>query len=278
LEQFMGRVEGKVAFITGAARGQGRSHAVRLAEEGADIIAIDICNDVATVPYPMATKDDLDETARMVRATGRNIVAAVADVRDYAALEDVVKAGVAEFGRLDIVCANAGVVALSVTEEDPVAVFRESIDINLNGVWNTVRVSLPAILDGGRGGSVVLISSTAGYKGLGVDRQGSMEAYTASKHGVVGLMRSFANSYAAESIRFNCIHPTGVTSPMNDNDQSRAAHAKHGAQVAKTLEHLLPVQRVEVSDISNALLYLVSDETRYVTGISLPVDCGVSVR
>ena len=156
--------------------------------------------------------------------------------------------------------------------------FRESIDINLNGVWNTVRVSLPAILHGGRGGSVVLISSTAGYKGLGVDRQASMEAYTASKHGVVGLMRSFANSYAADSIRFNCIHPTGVTSPMNDNDQSRAAHAKHGPQVAKTLEHLLPVQRVEVSDITNALMYLVSDDARYVTGISLPVDCGVSVR
>ena len=226
----------------------------------------------------MATKEDLDETVRQVRATGRNIVARVADVRDYAALDNVVKAGVAEFGRLDIVCANAGVVALSVNEEDPVAVFRETVDINLTGVWNTVRVSLPAILEGGQGGSIVLISSTAGYKGLGVGRQASMESYTASKHGVVGLMRSFANSYAADSVRINCIHPTGVTSPMNDNDQSRAAHAQHGPQVAKTLEHLLPVQRVEVSDITNALLYLVSDEGRYITGISLPVDCGVSVR
>jgi SDR family mycofactocin-dependent oxidoreductase len=278
LVKFMGRVEGKVAFITGAARGQGRSHAVRLAEEGADIIAIDICDDVATVPYPLATKDDLDETARLVRATGRNIVATVADVRDYTALRDVVNAGVAEFGRLDIVCANAGVVALTISEEDPVAVFRETIDINLTGVWNTVRVSVPAILNGGRGGSVVLISSTAGYKGLAVDRQAGVESYTASKHGVVGLMRSFANSYAADSIRFNCIHPTGVSTPLNDNDQSRAAYAHHGAQVFKALEHLLPVQRVEVSDISNALLYLVSDEARYVTGISLPVDCGVSVR
>jgi SDR family mycofactocin-dependent oxidoreductase len=273
-----GRVAGKVAFITGAARGQGRSHALGLAEQGADIIALDICANVETVAYPMATKADLDETVRLVEATGQRIVAQVADVRDYDAVENVVRAGVAEFGRLDIVCANAGVVALSMSETNPIEVFRETIDINLTGVWNTVRAALPAMLDGGRGGSIVLISSTAGFKGLGVDRQASMEAYTASKHGVVGLMRVFANEYAKNSIRVNSIHPTGTVSPMNDNDFSPAIHAKHGAQVGETLKHLLPVDRVEVTDITNALLYLVSDDGRYVTGITLPVDCGVSVR
>src|SRR3978361_528808 len=211
----MGKLEGKVAFITGAARGQGRSHAVRLAQEGADIIAVDLCGQIDTVPYPMATPADLPTTGKEVEALDRRIVATQADVRDTAALTAALDDGVAQLGRLDIVAANAGVFeiqpALDLTDD----AWREMIDINLTGVWNTCKVALPHLIDGGRGGAIVLTSSTAGLKGTP-----NTIHYTAAKHGVVGIMRTLANEFAAHSIRVNTVHPTGVDTVMIQNPKT----------------------------------------------------------
>jgi SDR family mycofactocin-dependent oxidoreductase len=274
----MGRVNGKVAFITGAGRGQGREHAVRLANEGADIIASDICADIDTVGYHLASKEDLDETARLVNEAGGRIVTAVADVRDYGALDAAVQLGLAKFGHIDIVCANAGILALALEEKDPAKAFQDVVDVNLTGVWNTVRVCLPSMVAAGRGGSIILTSSTAGLKGVGVDQQGSMEGYTAAKHGVVGLMRVFAMQYGKYSIRVNSVHPSGANTPMTHNEHCDAAFAKHGAEVGAAIAHVLPVERIDASDVTNAVLYLASDESRYVTGAALPVDAGATAR
>src|SRR3712207_2673543 len=211
-----GRVEGKVAFITGAARGQGRSHAVRLAQEGADIIAVDIAGPVESIRmYPPATEEDLAETVRQVEALDRRIVATTADVRDSAALRAAVDDGVAQLGRLDIVLGNAGVFeiapALELGDDD----WREMIDVNLTGVWNTCKVALPHLVDGGRGGAIVLTSSTAGLKGTP-----NTIHYTAAKHGVVGIMRTLANEFAEHRIRVNTVHPTGVDTVMIQNPKT----------------------------------------------------------
>jgi SDR family mycofactocin-dependent oxidoreductase len=264
----MGKLEGKVAFITGAARGQGRSHAIRLAEEGADIIAIDLCQQVASVPYAMSTAEDLATTVKEVEALDRRIVAAEADVRDVAGLEAALATGVAELGPVDIVLANAGIAPISV--DDPSDAWQDAIDINLTGVFNTVEVTIPAMIERGQGGAIVLTSSTAGVSGIGGRTRGGI-GYTAAKHGVVGLMRTYANSLAPHRIRVNSIHPTGVNTPMvvNDAMQRILAQSDSGA-----LQNALPVQLVEPVDISNAIVWLVSDDARYVTGITLPVDAG----
>lgn len=265
-----GRLEGKVAFITGAARGQGRSHAVRLAEEGADIIAIDICAQVASVPYAMSTPDDLAETVRQVEALDRRIVATQADVRDRAALKAALDAGIAELGHVDIVLANAGIAPLSMEPSD--TEWQDVLDINLNGVYHTIEVAKQAMIDRGSGGAIVITSSTAGLNGIGGPTPGMM-GYTASKHAVVGLMRSYANQLAPHSIRVNTVHPTGVNTPMVVNEVMQE-FLSQDPSLSNAMANALPVPMIEAVDISNAVLFLVSDEGRYVTGVTLPVDAG----
>ncbi|WAL68251.1 mycofactocin-coupled SDR family oxidoreductase [Amycolatopsis cynarae] len=272
----MGRVEGKVAFVTGAARGQGRAHAVRLAEEGADIIALDLCADVATAAHGGATKEDLDETVRQVEALGRRIVARVGDVRDSDALEATVADGVAELGRLDIICANAGIAGFGPALELSPQTWQDMIDINLTGVWRTVRAAAPAVVAGGRGGSIVLTSSIAGMIGFP-----NVAHYAAAKHGLVGLMRVLAMELAPERIRVNTVHPTNVDTDMIQNEYmwsfftgGQPGATQADAAVPMQLMHALPVPWVESIDIANAVLWLASDEARYVTGVVLPVDAG----
>jgi (+)-trans-carveol dehydrogenase len=243
----MGAVEGKVAFITGAARGQGRSHAVRLAAEGADIIAVDICAPIDCTNYPSATTDDLAETARLVEATGRGILTKVADVRD---------------------------------DQCPPAVFREVIDINLTGVFNTMVAGVKPMIEGGRGGSVILISSI-----MGLMSSGGIPAYTAAKHGLVGLMRSAAHELAPHRIRVNSIHPGNVRTTMIENDAMAqlfrpdlAAPTLEDTRDGFTSMNLLPEPWLEVSDITEAVVYLVGESGRFITGITLPVDQGAVVK
>jgi len=272
----VGRVEGKVAFITGAARGQGRSHALRLAEEGADIIAVDICQDIATVPYGGATDADLAETVKQVEALDRRIVAQQADVRDLGALQRVVDEGLSQFGHIDIVCANAGIAsfapALELTEE----VWQDVVDINLTGVWKTVKAAAPAMVERGQGGSIILTSSIAGLIAFP-----NLAHYTAAKHGVTGLMRTLAVELAPQHIRVNSVHPTTVDTPMVSNEPVwglflggvQGATREQAAEGMKAL-NAMPVPWVEAVDISNAVLYLASDESRYVTGTTTVIDAG----
>jgi (+)-trans-carveol dehydrogenase len=275
-----GRLQNKVAFITGAARGQGRSHAIRLAQEGADIIAVDICDQVGSVPYDLARPEDLAETVSQVEALDRRIVATQADVRDLAALTKAVDDGVAELGRLDIVSANAGIVSYGTLDDITEQTWQDMIDINLTGVWRTVRASLPHIRAGGRGGSIILTSSTAGliaYPGIG--------HYTAAKHGVVGLMRTLALELAPEMIRVNSVHPTSVNTDMVNNEATYKLFVpgvenpttEQFAEVSTQMQ-ALPIPWVEPVDISNAVLFLASDEGRYITGVALPVDAGVIIK
>ncbi len=271
----MGKLDGKVAFITGAARGQGRSHAVRLAQEGADVIAVDLCAQIDTVAYPMATPEDLEQTVKEVEALDRRIVAVQADVRDLAAMEQVVADGVAQLGRLDIVLANAGIAPMG-AEEDPARAWQDVIDVNLTGVWNTIRAAAPVMVEQGDGGSIVITSSTAGLKGIGGDSGGG-QGYTAAKHGVVGLMRTFANTLAQHRIRVNTVHPTGVNTPMVVNEVMQRWLAEDPT-IAGAMSNLLPVEMIESVDISNAILFLVSDDGRYVTGVTLPVDAGILAK
>jgi SDR family mycofactocin-dependent oxidoreductase len=265
-----GKLEGKVAFITGAARGQGRSHAVRLAQEGADIIAVDVCRQIDAVPYPMATLEDLSQTVKEVEALDRRIIARQADVRDEPGLKAAFDAGVAELGPVNIVLANAGIATMSLHETH--GAWQVVIDVNLTGVFNTVETALPSMIERGQGGAIVLISSSAGLAGIGGPSRGGL-AYTASKHGVVGLMRSYANNLAPQRIRVNSVHPTGVRTPMVENDALREFLTANPA-AGNAIANALPVDMVESADISNAIVWLVSDDARYVTGITLPVDAG----
>jgi (+)-trans-carveol dehydrogenase len=274
------RVQGKVAFITGAARGQGRSHAVRLAEEGADIIGIDICAQVESVPYEMASSEDLVETQRLVEKLGRRMVIAEADVRDPDAVRAALAEGIAELGRLDIVVANAGIWSHDRVEKVSQVMWQDMIDINLTGVFNTVQAALPHLIEAGEGGSIVLISSTAGLRGNPNNLH-----YTAAKHGVVGIMRTMAVELAPHRIRVNTIHPTTVDTPMIRNQAMLKLFRPHAEE--PTMEeaipafkttNLLPVPWVESIDISNAVLFLASDEARYITSVSLPVDAGSTQR
>ena len=278
-----GRMDGKVAFVTGAARGQGRSHAVRLAEEGADIIAVDICQDIASAArlYPGATEADLAETVRQVEALDRRIVAALADVRDYAAVRKALDEGIAALGRVDVVIANAGIFVFGepthlVSEED----WRDVIDVNLTGVWHTCKAAIPHLIGQGAGGSIIITSSTAGLKGTP-----NVAQYTASKHGVVGLMRTLALELAPHRIRVNSVHPTSVATDMILNEavyRLFLPDVEHPtmeqAEAVFTAINALPVPWVEARDVSNAVLFLASDEARYVTGATLPVDAGFTVR
>jgi SDR family mycofactocin-dependent oxidoreductase len=268
-----GRLQGKVALISGAARGQGRAHAVRFAQEGADIIAFDICGQVATAPYPLASLDDLKETQRLVEGLGRRIIATVADVRDSAAVRSLVAEGVSEYGRLDIVCANAGFMSCvsntwTITEDQ----WNELIGVNLTGVWKTLSAAIPAMLEAGNGGSIVITSSAAGLKGMV-----NLAHYVTAKHGLVGLMRTLANELAPHSIRVNTVHPSGVRTKMLDNDHLQDFLAAHPEWVAN-LANPLPVDLLEPEDVSDALVWLASEEGRYITGVALPVDAGYAVK
>jgi SDR family mycofactocin-dependent oxidoreductase len=267
-----GKLDGKVAFITGAARGQGRSHAVRLAAEGADIIAVDICRQIGTVLYPMATAADLAQTVKEVEALDRRIVAREADVRDEGGLREALEAGVAELGPVDIVLANAGIAPMSLDTSQTRQAWQDVIDVNLTGVFNTVEIAIPGMIARGKGGAIVLISSAAGLVGVGGPSPGGL-GYTAAKHGLVGLMRSYANILAPHSIRVNSVHPTGVRTPMVVNDVMQEILAAD-AQVSTRTGNALPVDMVEPADVSSAILWLVSDDARYVTGVTLPVDAG----
>lgn len=276
----MGRAQGKVAFITGAARGQGRSHAVRLAQEGADIIAVDICADTPSIDYPNATGEDLDETVRLVEKEGRRIVARTADVRDGTGLQQAFDEGFSELGRVDIVLANAGVIRLTDTTETE-QVWQDIIGTNLTGVWHTVAAAMPAMIEAKNGGSIILTSSTAGMRPTASLVTGSL-AYTASKFALVGLTKQLASALAPHWIRVNTIHPTGVASGMTLNDamgQLFAAAMENGdTAVLDATRNAMDIALLEPEDISNAVAFLVSDEARYITGISLPVDAGFAVR
>ena len=277
----MGRVTDKVAVVTGAARGQGRSHCVALASEGADIIAVDNCADVAGVPYAGATRDELETTARMVEAQGRRVVTLVADVRSLDELSRAIDTGVAELGRLDIVCANAGILTRPTpTLEMDEASWRLVVDVNLTGVWLTCKATIPHILRGGRGGSVVLTSSAAGLQG-----HANISNYVAAKHGLVGLMRTLALELAPHMIRVNSVHPTQVDTPMIMNDATKRLFVPDRENAtdeefaaASQQSQAMPIPWVESIDVSNAVLFLASDEARYITGVALPVDGGALLK
>ena len=269
-ETEVGKLEGKVAFITGAARGQGRSHAVRLAEEGADIIAIDICAQLQSVGYEMSTAVDLEQTVKEVEALGRKIVAREADVRDYETLKAAFKEGVQQLGPVQIVIANAGIGPGGAASSEQQ--WAEVIGVNLTGVWNTGRAAIPSMVKAGNGGAIVLTSSTGGLTGAPIDVAG-MLAYTAAKHGVIGLTRSWANSLAPHFIRVNSVAPTTVRTPMA-GDGNVAEIIEHVPQLAGSLLNAIPVDAVDPIDVSNAIAWLVSDEARYITGSVIPVDAG----
>ena len=277
-----GRMAGKVVLVTGAARGQGRSHAVRLAEEGADVIAVDLCAGIDTVvgKYPPATREDLDRTVVEVEKAGGRIVARVADVRDQAGLDAAVADGVDELGRLDGVVANAGIASYGRAWELDEATWQDVIDVNLTGVWHTAKAAIPRLIEAGRGGSMVFTSSIGGLKGIQ-----QVGHYVSAKHGIVGLMRTLANELAPEGVRVNTVHPTNVDTDMIQNPGTWGMFAPDDPEPTQekaipgfTSLNALQVPWIESIDVSNAVLFLLSDEARYITGVALPVDAGAAVR
>ncbi len=266
----MGRLDGKVAFITGAARGQGRAHAIRLASEGADIIAVDICGGFDSVKLNPASPEDLDETAALVEKEGRRIVARQADVRDLDGLQGAVDDGIRELGRLDVVVANAGVLTCGWTWELTPAQWQEVIDVNLTGVFHTAKVAIPTLIRQGSGGSIVMTSSVAGLYG-----QPFTASYTAAKHGVVGLARCLANELAEHNIRVNTIHPTGVRTEMYTNVPDLMALIETRQDtLGPVFMNTLPVEVMEPEDVSAVVAFLASDDSKYITGAQIPVDAG----
>ena len=271
-DRSQGRVAGKVALVTGAARGQGRSHAVRLAAEGADILALDICAPVADLGYPTATSEDLAKTARLVGEAGGRVVGLEVDTRDASGMADAVARGVAELGRLDVVVANAGVVATQRWDEITPDQWATVVGVNLTGTWNTCQAALPHVLAGG-GGSLILVSSVSGLKGLPF-----MTHYAASKHGVVGIMRSLANELASRNVRVNSLHPTGVATPMLAGMGPLTGYIEDDPPTGPLFDNALPTSLISVNDVSDTVLFLASDESRFVTGLTMKVDAGAINR
>jgi (+)-trans-carveol dehydrogenase len=277
----MSGLEGKVALITGAARGQGRSHAIGLAKEGADIIAIDIADQIDSVPYGMASLDDLKETARLIEELDRRVVIAQADVRNLQQMEAAVADGLAELGRIDIVCANAGIISagkvLDLTEDQ----WNDMIDTNLTGVWHTVKAAVPNMVERGEGGAVIFTGSTSslgGYPNVG--------HYVAAKHGIVGLMHTLANELGPEGIRVNAVHPTNVNTKLLQNEtfyklfrpDMEHPTVEDSKDSFATMHSLANLPWVEPIDITNAVVFLASDKARYITGVNLPIDAGASQK
>lgn len=276
----MTALTGKVAFITGAARGQGRSHAIRFAEEGADIVALDICRQIDSVAYPMSTADDLAATVKEVENLNRRIIFRQADVRNFDEVQAVVDEGLSEFGRIDFVSANAGIMPLVGEPALRRQAWLDGIDVMLTGVYYTMDAVIPSMIERDEGGSIVITSSTAGLRGFARGREGmnpGFHGYVAAKHGVVGLMRQFANMLAPHSIRVNSVHPTGVDTPMVVNEQFGKYMAEN-PMIAEGMQNALPVPMVDARDVSNAVVWLCTDEARYITGTTLPVDAGFCNR
>lgn len=276
------RFDGCVALVTGAARGQGRSHALRFADEGADVVAFDICHDIGTVAYDLATPEDLAETARLVREAGRRAVTREVDVRDASALDSALDVACAELGAVpDVVAANAGIGIMD--DADPRAAFRDQLDVNLTGVWNTVQAVAPRMIEARRGGAIVLTSSAFGLTGRGGDGTGGSDGYVASKHGVVGLTKTFANWLAPHGIRVNCVNPSGVATRMVLNPAVEALFGggdtpEPEPKPTDDVANLLDVALVQPEDVTAAVAFLASPEARYITGVALPVDAGMLVR
>lgn len=276
----MGVLDGKVAFISGGARGQGRAHAIRLAQDGADIITFDIGEQIDSVPYPLGSEDELAQTVAQVEALGRRIVAVKADVRDQIAVEKVLQEGLGEFGRVDIVLANAGIMPVLGPTSTVVQAWHDCIDVMLSGVLYTIEAAIPAMVEQNQGGAIVITSSAAGLKGttrsLRTKTYG-MLGYTAAKHGVVGLMRAYANALGSYNIRVNSIHPTGADTPMVNNEAFLGA-APQVPELFEAMTNILPVPLIEAQDLANAVAWLVSDEARYITGATIPIDAGATAR
>jgi SDR family mycofactocin-dependent oxidoreductase len=267
----MGRLDGKIAFITGAGRGQGRSHAVHFAREGADVILVDICEDISGVDSPMSSDEDLAETVRQVEALDRRVVWAKADVRDLDRLREVVDSGVAELGGLDILVANAGVGTMQAWDDVTPEVWDATVDVCLKGTWHACAVSAPHLIERG-GGVMILTSSSAGILGAPF-----LVPYTAAKHGVVGLMKALANELGIHNIRVNAVLPAAVDTPMRDVFTREATQALVASRpdVLGIFSNAMPEpETLEAVDISNAMLFLASDEGRYVTGLQMTVDLG----
>ncbi len=277
----MSTLDGKVAFITGAARGQGRSHALRLASLGADIVAIDICHDIDTMDYPNASLEDLQQTVKMVEELGRRMLAREGDVRDASTVHEAIDEGFATFGRLDIVLSNAGIVRLGPPDPaDAARLWQDTIGTNLSGAFHVVQAAVPRIIEGNRGGVIILTGSTAGVRPIGGFQPGAL-AYTASKFGLVGMGKQLAEALAPYSIRVNVVHPTGVASGMTMNEAMASLveqAAAGGANTISAMQNAMPVDILQPEDISDAVEFLVSDKAKWITGVALPVDAGFSVR
>ena len=275
-----GQFDGKVVFITGAARGQGRSHAVRFAEEGADVIAVDLCDQLDSVAYPMPTPEDLDETVSLVEKTGQRIVAEQADVRDFERLRDVVAKGVAEFGRVDFVLANAGIFPAAGQQRFDMSAFVDAIDVNLKGVYFTIDAALPAILDHGDGGAIVITSSAAGFKSVSTTfdtMSHGAAGYTAAKHGVIGVMRHYATSLAEKNIRVNSVHPGGVATPMIINEAMGLLIGDQ-PEFGEAQRPKLSMPPMEPGEVTDAIVYFCGRSGRHLTGVALPLDGGLTLK
>jgi SDR family mycofactocin-dependent oxidoreductase len=276
----MGRLDGKVVAITGAARGMGRAHAVTVAREGADVLVCDLDQQLENVAYPLAKRSDLEETARQVREFGRRVVSMPVDVRSEDQLRAWIERGLAELGRVDVMVANAGVTGYAAAHELDEATWDLILDVNLKGAWLSAKVVIPQMIERAEGGSIIFISSGLGLKGLP-----EASHYAAAKHGVVGLMRSLALELAPHWIRCNTVHPAGTNTPMAHNQMhyARFSGGNEDAQLDDVIEvyrsiAALPIPWTEPEDIANAVLWLASDEGRYVTGICLPVDAGWAAK
>ncbi len=276
-----GRVQGKVAFITGIARGQGRAHAIKLASEGADIVGLDICAQIDSVDYAMSNPDDLQQTVKLVEQTGQRVIARIGDVRDVESLKSVYQEGMDSFGHIDLVVANAGIMPVWGKYSDTMQAWHDCLDVLLTGVLNTVEVAYPRMLEQGTGGSIVITSSMAGVMPMMRTLDGrtrGLLGYSAAKAALINLAQNYASILAYHNIRVNTVHPTGVNTPMVDNDMVRDRFATWDPQDALALVNAIPVNFVEAEDVANAVLFLCSDESRYFTGSALRVDAGSSLR
>lgn len=275
-----GQFEGKVALITGAARGQGRLHAVRFAKEGAKIIAIDLCAQIDSVAYEMARPEDLDETVNLVEKAGQRIVAEKADVRDFAELKHVVAKGVDELGRIDFVLANAGILPGLGDPNAGMSAYLDAVSVMLNGVYFSIEAAVPALLSHGDGGAIVITSSVAGFASVASRfdmRNHGAAGYIAAKHGVIGLMRYFAHTLAEKNIRVNSVHPGTVATPMAMSEQLGRFSAEH-PEFSQRFQNLLPVPVIEPADVTEAMVFLCGSSSRCITGVTLPVDAGFTLK